>query len=1268
MAEKDPEHTTGLRRHIPDLAIEWMLDTPDDLWRQFEGTLCFADISGFTALAERLAQRGRMGGEELVETLGRVFAQMLDIADARGGSLLKFGGDALLLFFRGEDHAVQAACAAVEMRQALRRASEMATSVGPLRLTMSVGLHSGTVDFFLVGGPHRELILLGPSADEVVETENSANAREIVVSTSTASLLPTAATKERDDGALLLRWRKAATPACGHRADADCPDEIVQSLFPGELGLHLAPGVPDPEHRIACIAFARFSGTHALLDGQGPHAVAEALQTTVAGVQEVLVEEGVTLLAIDVDQDGGKFFLGAGVPNAHEDDEGVMLRAMRRIIDLDLPLPLQVGVNRGHVFAAEVGGSRRAAYSAMGDTTNTAARIASKAPHGSIYAHPAVLDECLTRFAVEPAGPLTMKGKAAPQMVYDVGEILGIREREGLDVDVFVGRHNELSTLREAIEALDRWQGGVITIVGETGLGKSRLLREAIHTFDQDRVMSLRAEPYGASSPYRMLRDPIRDLLDIERGDVDSMASALERSVRSAASELMPMVSLIGEVVQIPIEPSEEVLAIDTRFRPARTSDALIRLMDRRRPGPLIITVDEAHWCDEASAQLLERLAAAAKERPWLMLVARRDAEVGFRPDASKLLPIEPMPDEDIRALVQMTTDAAPLRAHELEAVVRRAGGYPLFAEEIVRALREMGSLDAVPESLEAAMAAQVDALDSTARRVLQFASVLGRSFSEDVVEQLLAAEGRHLDKTLLQRLENFLIPEDENGTRFRFRSGMLRDTIYERVAYRLRARLHLQAGEAMEHRAEDPNIVADALSLHFSQAGDHARTWRYARIAGDRARDNYANADAVLFYELALGSSRKVPNLTQADVIKLLVELGHAQELLGLLDDALQAFRKALKLVGDDPVERAELLLRRARAKERACEFSSALRDLTTGKKLLQRAPQAKSANKTLARIQAIIAMVFEGQDRPAKAVAAAEIARQLAEEAGEHEAEYWALNVLETASMEAYGPGDGKYLERALAIADDHLELRFQAVVRDNLGVYGVYACQWDKAVEWLESAREIYAKVGNTLNDAYAAATIGEIYVNQRRFAEAEVILKEALRTMQSLGFDEGVATINLQLARIMIEHHAFDEAEALMDQVADTFDEMGEPRFVLEATILRCDALRGAGRAELALEVLDDCMHSTHDVGFLQAKAAYTRSLILADLNRFDDALAEVEGGIKAAKQLRLPFDEALLFKARAEILAANGNPLSADAAAESERLLAGLGVLITPSPA
>ena len=129
----------------------------------------------------------------------------------------------------------------------------------------------------------------------------------------------------------------------------------MATLFPTALGEFLAPGPPDPEHRVATIAFVRFSGTDTVLAQEGPQALAELLHALVSSVEEALEAEGVTLLATDLDTDGGKFFLGAGVPNTREDDEGRMLRALRRIADADLPLPLQLGVNRGHVFAAEVG-------------------------------------------------------------------------------------------------------------------------------------------------------------------------------------------------------------------------------------------------------------------------------------------------------------------------------------------------------------------------------------------------------------------------------------------------------------------------------------------------------------------------------------------------------------------------------------------------------------------------------------------------------------------------------------------------------------------------------------------------------------------------------------------------------------------------------------------------------------------------------------------------------------------------------------------------
>ena len=465
-----------------------------------------------------------------------------------------------------------------------------------------------------------------------------------------------------------------------------------------------------------------------------------------------------------------------------------------------------------------------------------------------------------------------LKGKKAPLVVYDVGEEIGLRRREGLTVEAFIGRQSELETLQSAVANVFAGQGAVVQLVGDPGLGKSRLLREAVASVSAESLLSLRAEPYGVDSPYRLFRDPLRALLGIDRGDADLMRDALRRSVTRADPMLLPYLALIGEVVQVPVDASPEVLAIEARFRRERIADVMVRLLETIGAGPRVFALDDAHWCDEASAYLLERIAKACAEKQWLLLITRRNVAGGFVIQPNRHVRLGPMDEQTVRSLVIDATEAAPLRPHEVDMIVGRASGNPLFAMEIVRAAREVGSLDAVPLSLEATLAARVDLLDPDARRVIRFASVLGRSFSVSLLGDILEAEGHHLDPAALLRLDDFL--GADTADRLRFRSGLVRDTTYEGVSYRLRARLHRAAGAAIERLADDPAIVADSLALHYSRAGDYTKAWRYASIAGEQAQRAYANANAARLYELALDAARRLPDVPASDRIRLLTEL----------------------------------------------------------------------------------------------------------------------------------------------------------------------------------------------------------------------------------------------------------------------------------------------------------------------------------------------------------------------------------------------------------
>ena len=178
-----------LAPYFPRLAIEWIRSDPERLHQELQGTIAFVDISGFTKLSERLARLGKSGAEELTATIDTCFVTLLDLAVANGGRLLKFGGDALLVYFSGEAHEARACLAAIEMRRALRVVGRLIVLGQKVSLRMSVGVHSGLFNFFLVGESHREFVVTGPGASAVVEMEGTADAGEIVISDATAAAL-----------------------------------------------------------------------------------------------------------------------------------------------------------------------------------------------------------------------------------------------------------------------------------------------------------------------------------------------------------------------------------------------------------------------------------------------------------------------------------------------------------------------------------------------------------------------------------------------------------------------------------------------------------------------------------------------------------------------------------------------------------------------------------------------------------------------------------------------------------------------------------------------------------------------------------------------------------------------------------------------------------------------------------------------------------------------------------------------------------------------
>jgi class 3 adenylate cyclase/predicted ATPase len=1251
------------------VAAEWDLDTPGARFRVTDATMVFVDISGFTKLSERLARRGRIGAEELTEVLNRVFGAMLDLAYARGGALLKFGGDALLLLFEGDDHPRQAASAAVEMRTALRAAGQIPTSVGRLVLRMSVGVHSGPIHLFRVGALHHELVITGPGASRTTQMEGAAVAGQIFVSAETAARLPRSAsapTSSDPDAGWLLRWRRPPVEPSGLVARRLVDDDVAASCLPAVLRDHLRDGLSEFEHRVAIVGFVKFKGVDELMARTDAEAVASALDEVVSAAQAAAQDESVAFLASDIDEDGGKLILVSGVPTNQADDEGRMLRAARRIADHDGTLSKKIGVNRGHVFAGTVGAAYRATFTVMGDTVNLAARLMTAAPAGAIYATAPVLERSRTRFDVDAVPPFLVKGKSAPVHAFAVGAEAGDRSAADEHGEVpFAGRSTELSTLRDAIARAATGAAEPVAVVGDTGMGKSRLVREAIGAAVSTFIV--RGEPTGTTTPYRAFREPLRALLQIERGGPAAMADALRASVTAADADLEQYVPLIAAVASIDAGSTPTVDAIDVRFRPGRTADVLIRLLDALLPAPRSIVVEDAQWTDAVSDYLLERLVGAASTHSWAVIAARRTGNTGFVPADAIQVAVGPLPDSAVRDIVVHSLDAVPLRPHEIDAIVARAAGNPLFAGELIDVVRETGSIDEMPDSLEAAINAEIDHLDPLPRALLRHAAVLGLRFRPSLLGAVLADSDIELDATTLDLLDEHI--ERDGRDSARFRQAVLREAAYAGLPYRRRRELHLRAGQAIEELALGSGSVdreAASLTFHFAAGGDHERTWRYGRMAGVSAQAAYANVDAAAQYRLALDAARRVDDLDEDEIVNTWTALGDVLQQAGMLEDALDAYRRAFRFVRDDP--RAEtktmLLCKRAGVRQRAGAFSAALRELTIAERLVAHVDGAAAANSLVA-IRRLRASVRSNQGQPR---AVLEVAEEVAIEAQRlgntielaksYQLIDWAHILLGEPELAVHGA-------RSVALYEKLGEMDLLAAAVINQGSLAYWLGRWDEAIDCYRQAEQAYSKLGDVVHAAIAKSNAGELLVSRGEYAEASPLLRDAARTHRAVGYTDGALFSEIQLGRLAIGTGDLDDAIAVLTAARNAANELRLSDREVEATIQLGDALVAAGRSEAALAAITETEAAVSEATAYAPALNLVRARALAALGALVDADAAATSGIGKARTMGTLYELALLLVLRADVAEQLGVGAPVDDRREGRALLDGLAVAAGP---
>ena len=1261
------------------IALRWLADGQPVGHQRVHGSLLVADISGYTRLSERLARHGRGGAEEVVRLVDLVMTALVAEIEARGGDVLVFAGDALVVLFDGPDAPTRGALTAAAIRRWVAACDAVATSVGRVVLRVSISVATGPVDLVLAGGEEMGLFVAGPTASELVRLERAAGAGEAIVSEATAAAVPPAWLGEHRDGGRLLSRAVPVVPAVSSGVPPHAVNDPRLVPTPCRALLDVGPMGLEGDHRLATLAFLLASGLdHRLADA--PESVAADLDELYRTVGAAASRHGVTVLGPDTAPDGVALFLAAGAPTAAERTEERMLWTLRDVLGSPVAgrLHLRAGVNRGPVFAGIVGAPHRGVYTAMGDATNLAARVAAQATPGELLATADVVLRSEVEFETEPAPSFTPKGKRAEVVPYRVGAPQGRHARTPARLPL-AGRDDELRLLEAQLADAAAGRGSIVVITGEPGVGKSRLVSELLARHGVTARVEVRFNAGDETTPYYGLRPALRDLAGISDDGTDADAAERLRSwARSLVPSVAPSLPLVGVPFGVAIPETPEVAGLAPAFRRERMHEAVTSLL-RAALGPgTVLLLEDLHWSDEASFALLETVARGAREHGWLVLALARSSAPPFA--IADVIHIE-LSGLDAAAVARLAIDSAgetPLSDAEIGVIVERAAGIPLFVRELAALAAEHGGLEALPDRLETLLASRIDRLDGRHRALLRRAAVLGRTIELDLLARVLPDEPLVRDLAAWSALDEFVGWVDQN--RLRFRHDLFREAAYEGLAVETRQTLHRRLAEAlMESPGADPDELAALLANHFARAGDLRHAFEYSRRGGDVARRRYANVDAAALYRRALEAGTAVRSVGPAELATVAEALGDVAELAGEYEGSIGAYASARRLTrargsesaGGEPAGAvaARIARKTGIVRERAGRYRDALAWYARASRLLPDVG-GREAEALRIRLDLDRAGIRFRQGRYGACVAVALPASKNAERLGDRALLAQAYYLLNAGYSELGSPEAARYSPLSLPIYVELGDLVGQGNALNNLGVDAYFEGRWDDALDLYAQSKRAKMRAGDIANAATQSNNEAEILSDQGRYEEAEALLRDALRVWGAAGYEIGIALATSNLGRAAARAGRHDEGVSILEDAVRRFERIGAAGYVDETRARVAEALALMGRAEDAAEAaLATLARVRHETETNVLEAQLERTLGWCEILRGDpDAMAEgrLDASLQVGRALNARFEVALTLRARRALPALAPDELEA-AAREAAEILARLGVVSVPEP-
>jgi adenylate cyclase len=900
------------------------------------GAALFADISGFTPLTEALARElgPQRGAEELTHHLNDVYDVLIAELDTYGGSVVGFSGDAITCWFNNDSGLRATACALV-MQQSMKRFEHVAIPSGQVvSLAMKAAVATGKARRFLVGDPQIQVIdvLAGAVVDRLAAGEHIANKGEVVLDPSALSRL--------GGTVKIISWREdEAGQRYGIAFDLNTSVKLSPwnplpdgSLTDVQIRPWLLPPVYErlysgqgeflAELRPAVALFLRFGG----IDYDSDESAVEKLDAYIRQVQHILTRYEGSLLQLTIGDKGSYLYAAFGAPKAHEDEA---VRALSAAIELrnlssrvDFITDVQIGVTQGRVRTGAYGGVTRRTYGVQGDNVNLSARLMQAAPPGDILVSKAAKEASESFFLWEDLPPIKVKGKTEPIVVYRLigrNEQNTIRLQEPKYALPMVGRELQLGQIEEKLSLALLGHGQIVGITAEAGMGKSRLLAEVVHRADNRKMTAYGGEcqSYGTNTSYLVWQPIWQNFFGIDNSwEADVQIHALTDRLAQIDSNLLLRLPLLGSVLNITIPDNDLTRTFDAKVRKTSLEALLLDcLRARSRETPLLFILEDCHWLDPLSLELLEILGRAIVSLPVALIMAYRPAQLD-RPNLPHLsqlahfteILLSDFTPQEAELLIQLKLKQffglnIEIPRSSIDRITWRAQGNPFYIEELLNYLQDRGvnpqdshafeQLD-LPATLQSLILSRIDKLTESQKTTLKVASVIGRLFKASMIWGVYPQIGEY--KHLLADLESLrqldLTPLDtpEPELTYIFKHILTQEVAYESLLYATRATLHEQIGQFIEKTYQDRlDQYIDLLAFHYDRSPNEQKRRQFLFMAAQAAQTDYANVAAIDYYQ------RVIPLLVGHDQVMATVSLGQVQELTGNWSEAEEQYHHGL-------------------------------------------------------------------------------------------------------------------------------------------------------------------------------------------------------------------------------------------------------------------------------------------------------------------------------------------------------------------------------------